>query len=704
MRKKSIILMLVVFMLLNVASLGLLIVSTTASPIVELPEYVAVDINSGLAGNVASPVLNLESGAYQSIGDFESTPPEGTSVYDWYLDALTGYTGNPMMTLRKVIGNVEIWTQDDMSFPEGDPRNDDPYNTMISDAMMDYLAEEFNDVIYPTCVEFFGMPYDRYGDDTIFELLGWPIEEWDWIETDNPQRVIIKILNERDDNFYDPTYPYYVAGFFADLYDDVYYDRNMIHLDSWRWWQRLGDEGTQWIPERSDLVVTRPNLYDGVTAHEYQHLIHHDHNPADELWMNEGCSTFAEILCGYPVDWSSINSFLATPDNSLTDWGDQGNINILADYGQVQLFATYINDQYSTDIQFLSEFIGTGLPGVEGINAALTSLGHTVQFEDIFKDWQLANLIHSGDGLYNYKTIDFNDPEAGELSVYEVKEKWPTDFHGTDIGNTFSILGYDTGVSRVGSYGTDYILLSKLKWQKDPELQFNGDEFAWTPHWDKDGTVWYSSSSESLTALDLFLDVTLTGDSVLTIDTMYEIEEGWDFGIVQIYNESSGEWVSLENDYTTFDNWGTTDEILASLPGLTGDSGGWITMDFDLSGYTGPVTLRFSYMTDWGYQDPGWWIDNVKIDGVQVSEDDYWDLYDPPATSFIVTVIRQDFWEGEYYFSLVTEMVLDANNEGTIDLAPFLSSPGPKLRYPDVILAITPRVGIADYSFSVVRT
>ncbi len=147
--------------------------------------------------------------------------------------------------------------------------------------------------------------------------------------------------------------------------------------------------------------------------------------------------------------------------------------------------------------------------------------------------------------------------------------------------------------------GTDYILLNRLKWQYDSELQFNGDEVAWVPHWYKDDTSWYSSSSEPLTALDFFLNVELTGDSLLTIDTMYEIEEGWDFGIIQIYNESSGEWVSLENSFTTYDNGGTTDEILASLPGLTGNSGGWITMDFDLAGFSGPSTIRFRYMTDW---------------------------------------------------------------------------------------------------------
>jgi len=708
MRKKSIVSILVIFMFLNIASFGLLFISTTAIPTTELPEYIAVDSNSGLAGNIARPKINLESGEYQSIAQFESTPPVGTSVLDWYLEAMSDEEASNM-TLKKVSGNIEIWVQDDLSFPEGDPRNADPYNTWISDDMLDYLVEEFNNIIYPICVDFFGMPNDRWGDDTLFEYLNWPSEYWEWAETDNPQRVILKILNYRDDNYYDPTYPYYVAGFFSSTYD-YYYDRNMIHIDSWRYWQRLGDEGTQWFSERPDLVVTRPNVYDSVTAHEYQHLIHADHNPGDDLWMNEGCSTFAELVCGYPVDWSSINSFLATPDNSLTDWGDQGNLNILADYGQVQLFATYLNDHYSTTgpegAQFLSRFIGLGLPGVEGINAALTSLGHPVQFEDVFKDWQLANLIHSGDGLYNYNTIDFNDPEAGELRVYELKKKWPTDVHGTDFGNTFSILGYDTGVSRVGSYGTDYILLSKLKWQKDPELQFNGDEFAWTPHWDKDCTAWYSSSSEPLTALDLFLDVDLTGISILTIDTFYEIEEGWDFGFVQIYNETLGDWVSLTNSYTTDEHEGTTDAIQAYLPGLTGDSDGWITMSFDLSGYTGEATIRFSYMTDWSYMDPGWWIDNVKIDDTLVIEADFWVIYDPPATTFIVTVIQQAFWEGEYHYDIeiITEIILDEFNEGVLDLTPFLASIEEGLRYPDLILAITPRVGISDYSFSVVRT
>ncbi len=178
MNKKQLTALLVVLVFINVASVGTFLVSATART-TELPEYIAVDINSGLAGNVAKPKIAFNSGEYNSIAQLESTPPVGTSVYDWYCDALTDYSGNPNMTLRKVMGNVEIWTQDDMSYPEGDPRNDDPYNTMISDDMINYLALEFNEVIYPTDTEFFGIPLDRWGNNTIFEALGWNPSEWE---------------------------------------------------------------------------------------------------------------------------------------------------------------------------------------------------------------------------------------------------------------------------------------------------------------------------------------------------------------------------------------------------------------------------------------------------------------------------------------------------------------------------------------------
>lgn len=146
-------------------------------------------------------------------------------------------------------------------------------------------------------------------------------------------------------------------------------------------------------------------------------------------------------------------------------------------------------------------------------------------------------------------------------------------------------------------------MLSKLKWQYGSKLWFDSDETAWTPYWDKDGTAWYSSPSDPLSALDLYLDVTLTESSVLSFDTMYIIEPYWDFAFVQISNNGGLNWISLANEYTTDeDPNGTCGPLVDSFPGLTGDSGGRMSMDFDLTGYSGEAIIRFRYMTDWDTQ------------------------------------------------------------------------------------------------------
>ncbi|MFQ5831617.1 MAG: hypothetical protein ACE5H4_02850 [Candidatus Thorarchaeota archaeon] len=89
----------------------------------------------------------------------------------------------------------------------------------MTDEQSQYLADEFDSVIYQRLTQFFGVPHDRDGTGTIFELIGLPAFTYDWLNaTDNPQRTIIKVLNYRDENYYDPNYPYYVIGFFSSTY------------------------------------------------------------------------------------------------------------------------------------------------------------------------------------------------------------------------------------------------------------------------------------------------------------------------------------------------------------------------------------------------------------------------------------------------------------------------------------------------------
>ena len=616
-KKTTLIILILSFSIIGTAFLGMVTAAPTSN---EFPDYIPVDFNSGLAGKVSLPEISEEMAIYGDPYDFEYTPPVGTTVYDWYLGSMAG---DPDMTLRWAEGNIEIWVQDDMSFPDGDPRNDDPYNLMISEAMFEHLADEFNDNIYPKCTEFFGTPYDRDGTETIFEAIGWPEYTYEWINaTDNPQRTILKILNYQDENYFDPTYPYYVVGFFNPTYDS-YYNRNMIHIDPWRYWQRLGPEGMVWFDERPDLINTRPYVYESTTAHEYQHLIHADYNPDDPSFMNEGCSTFSELVCDYPVDYGSINSFFATPDNSLTQWGDQGDINILADYGQAQLWATYLNDHYSTeDTQFLSEFVSAGIPGVDGINAALAALGHSETFESVFHDWKLANLIRSGDGLYNYKSIDLSlaDPVKEEV-MSGAYVPWTSAV--TQFGTTTTILGYDTGVAMVGPYGTEYINLNGLR-KGGNFLFFDGDEIADQPTWIEGDDYWYSGAADLLNILiatEVYVDPL---DPYLDLTTYIDIEDYWDFGFVQVATDGVGdwdsEWTSLENEFTTWDiDPDGHPDAFANLPGLTGWSGDVIEMTFDLSAYAGEtIHIGFRYVTDWAFTYEGWYIFNALASGVEL--------------------------------------------------------------------------------------
>ena len=92
-------------------------------------------------------------------------------------------------------------------------------------------------------------------------------------------------------------------------------------------------------------------------------------NGAQDTFLNEGASMFAEFLCGYGVAANGhIRDFLATPDNSLTLWGDQGDINILADYGAACLFVMYLADHFGPDM--IKNIVNTTDVGIDAVNEA----------------------------------------------------------------------------------------------------------------------------------------------------------------------------------------------------------------------------------------------------------------------------------------------------------------------------------------------
>jgi hypothetical protein len=662
-----------------------------------------VDWKSGLAGNVPMPTLTPEKTAEfaraNSIMTAQSSPEVGTTVIDWYLEAISiDYRGAdyPYMTLRAKSENVEVWVaqNESLMYLPGDPRNADPLDWYVNDAMCQFIATEFNNLIYPTDTTYFGKPFDRDGTNNIFQNVGFPAEYWNWIATDNPQRVIIKIFNIIDNSFFDPTYPSYVVGFFSPTYKG-YYDRNMIHIDNWKYWQRLGAEGSVWYSEKGP--VTRPYVYDSTVAHEFQHLIHDDYNPEDPSFMNEGCSMYAELLCGYGIDPAYLNYYFYAPDNSLTEWGDLSDYDILADYGESALWVIYLSDHYGGS-DTIRSFVQNGKPGIEGVDYVLAEYGYTQTFDDVFHDWRLANLIRASSGPYGYSSLDLNAPEIIPVRRYDVSG-FPVPWTmGTSFGNTFAINGYDTGKSRVGPYGTDYVAFKN--WNKPGVIGFDGDDEA-AFGWQMTTDGWWSSAYG--TGVDL-IDTSLMSGSIyvnpkkptLTIVTRYGIETGWDFGFVQVSTDGGATWTSLANKYTTSDHDPDAySAITDNLPGLTGYSLKWpnfITMDFSLKAYAGKnVMIRFRYMTDWATTYEGWWIRSATLGGSALT------LTPPsyPKASYQVTAVKAFLTpQGKLTYTLPEDLILDKDT-WTGESNTFAKNP----TYVVLIVSPTMPTGAADYQF-----
>jgi len=692
--KKSYKIITLLFLLVVPITLGAIGAIFFLTPETEVIKYLPVDIGPSLRNKE----LPIRASSIQS--DFNSqlkTAQEGYYSVGDHLEwlVLDDYTGDVFLSSfeLKAIGScAEVWLQDDLSY------DDNRETPVVTENQIEYFLTEFENNIYLIDVEYFGVPNFHDGSDTLIETSSY---------YDENGRNVILLSNIRDEMFYDEKYPYYIVGYYWG-YLERQHDRNIVTIDVHDWENRVGDD------------ASHKNLYEAVLAHEYQHLIHDDYNPYDDIFMNEGCSMYVESLCGYPIDWSSINSFLFTPDNSLTEWGDQGDINILADYGQALLWAIYLSDHYG-GAEFLSYFVQTGVPGIQGLNEALTYYGYLDKFDDIFHNWRLANLLHTdqiGNGKYNYLSIDLGGEEAIESRVYEIKSPIVPEKQGSNFGFTRTDLNYNTKVSLLGAYGSDYMKFTELvtsnpKGDKIYELEFlfDGDDKATVPTWildDQDGNgdfEWYSTSAKPESDVRLWQTIALPSDAsvILTIDTYYEIEPLWDYGFVQILPEGEDKWISLENAYTTHEHDPDAyPAIIENLPGLTGSSEGWLTMNYDLSDFAGQeVSICFRYMTDWGTEDPGWWIDNIQINGELLDNADdilSFMVPEPPEIDYMVTLIEVDDLNGDFTYTMIATLILDDLYEtGTFDITDYVSDEG------YILAVVSPNKGPCDYAFEVAR-
>ncbi len=354
-----------------------------------------------------------------------ATPPVGTTLLWPALDARE--TAGPLgiylkpYTLRAVGKKIEVWVasgsdlvSSGTDFPYGDPRNDVPNSTEITDAQAQSLVKEFDERIFPKETAAFSTPPDRAGTTTIPGLTAAGVN----FAGDGDHTVTL-VDNVRDENFSDfPANPTYIAGFYTPIFDQLT-DRNVMTIDAFDWLHRTGvnpkDEPTD------DLVTSRParpRSYEGVFAHEWQHLLQNYQDPNEVTWVNEGLSDFAISLVGYGDTRRTVEQTRAEghilcfqgygevkgpsnpnprkcggPQNSLTAWEDEGaGSEVLSDYGNAWSFFQFLYDRYGTD--FISALHrDNAAQGLGSVQKQLDAFAPGTKVADVLHDYQLMNLV-----------------------------------------------------------------------------------------------------------------------------------------------------------------------------------------------------------------------------------------------------------------------------------------------------------------------
>lgn len=487
-------------------------------------------------------------------------------------------------TLRSVGDNVEIWVAKDLAYGPDNPKPAD----VVTQAQVDKLTAEFDSNIYPVATDFFGTPDVLDGTGSpLPEMVGLPEGYYE-----GSDKVIMLVDNVQDEGWNNPSYPFFVAGFFWQTLEN-YTDRNIITIDTNSWETRLEE------------------TFFATTIHELQHLIQADNDGSEETWLNEGMSTFSEYLGGYGHGEGSINFYLDHPENSLVNWDEHGTAatgpETIADYGQVYLFTLYMYDKFGQE--FIRELATDGdTQGMASVNKVLQDYGTNKTFTEVYQNFMTALTLDNSkvSSDYNIDSIDLRSLPVGTSG--EVRGK-TVDF---EKAKTFEKEG-------VPAWGGDF---KEFNFGKDVRgLEFDGVDFL-PLQWetaanplDASEQVLHANNGDEADQALIFGATVPTDNPELAFDHYYDIEEGWDYAVVQVSTDNGDTWTSLENENTRND---VVEEgyptIKENVPGFTGHKLDWTTESFDLSAYAGQdVLVSFRNLTDWGYNDTGWFIKNVQL-------------------------------------------------------------------------------------------
>lgn len=628
---------------------ALLIAGVTAPAVAEHSPTPPAD-GLGSAGDdvITVPVNDSAAGGtyYQPFERaYAGTTAEGTPVYVYVpVGALDDADGDGVNDVTGVHSLDPAFDHD-----PGDEfvpcATQDPARYVLTQAEIDYLGDTLANQIVHVDEQHFG-----------------PMGAANPADPDSDSLVTL-VYNVQDDNYYDCTVTTYTAGYFApDFMDSL--GMNIIVLDAFDWANRVGEDPSSTPWSDGDPANDRPELYEGVIAHELEHLLMNYSDPGELSWVDEGLADVAAFLNGFDMTGSHLTyQQVFHRETSLTRWGGG-----LENYGASFSYFAYLWEQAggNGDGTLTPDLVYDGAGGdllvklifaeqadsVEGVQNAIDAFNAATgadlrSAEDLFRDWAVTMYLDDEDStLWDLAGFDLG-PASGGWTI-DIANDVFWDDRGSYQG-ALPAAKWDRAKNRPDSTALPFGVSYEKFRNPGPRvaLEFDGDSTEQVAPHTGETHWWGGYASQSDTTLSL--GTAVTGGETVDFWTWHFIEEGWDYGFVEA--QVGGEWVTLPvADVASGAVVSSNDDPHGNNTegnGITGTSGGAYFVDepqyvqYRVTVPAGATDVRWRYSTDAAYLDTGWFIDDVTVDGAEaaVSSEDWIETTGEQDNSWTVQVI-----------------------------------------------------------------
>ncbi|MGM0609140.1 MAG: hypothetical protein ACQESP_12085 [Candidatus Muiribacteriota bacterium] len=269
----------------------------------------------------------------------------------------------------------------------------------VDNNAIEKFAEEFDNNIYPSVTTFFGSENNP--------------------GIDNDEKITLLFLDIKDG--YNTGNSDFIAGYYfpPNEYKKSKYEhsneREMVYIDVYP------------SDPNSEFSLS-------IIAHEFQHMVHWNNDPEEDLWLNEAMSQLAIKLCGYSHP-GQIYKYAKNPELSLVQFHPEY---MVENYGITYLFVYNIMLDFfkNNPADFTFNLVKNQKKGLDSIEQVLSNFNYNIKSKKLFNEFALKNIINLSGTDYYYEN------SLKDFMIHPLK-----------VNNFTSSLTMD----RVVTYGADYL-------------------------------------------------------------------------------------------------------------------------------------------------------------------------------------------------------------------------------------------------------